>query len=75
MNWQTLNLLKVFGMCRRRLYRVVAACIVNITSWPKMDAPLDGHLQCGEHYFKIAISYTVVAHYLFQKVKLITELL
>jgi len=29
---QTLNSLKVFGMCWRRLYRVLDSCIVNTRS-------------------------------------------
>lgn len=40
---QTLHSVKVFGMCWRRLYRVLDSCIVNIGSWPKMDASLDGN--------------------------------
>jgi len=50
MNWllwvQALNSLKVFGMCWRRLYRVLDSCIVYIRSRPKTDAPLDGNKCC-----------------------------
>jgi len=35
--------LKVFGMCWRRLYRVLDSCIVNTRSSPKMYAPPDGN--------------------------------
>jgi len=35
-----------FGMCWRRLYRVLTSCIVNTRSWPKNDAPLDGNKCC-----------------------------
>jgi len=44
---QTLNSLQVFGMCWRRLYRVLNSCIVNTRSWPKNDAPLDGN-KCSD---------------------------
>jgi len=49
---QTLTSLKVFGMCWRRLYRVLDSCIVNTRSWPKLDAPLDGN-KCFDvyHYY------------------------
>jgi len=34
MNWP----LWVFGMCWRRLYRVLDSCIVNTRPWPKHNA-------------------------------------
>jgi len=32
---QTLNSLKVFGICWRRLYRVLDSCVVIGRYWPK----------------------------------------
>jgi len=40
---QTLNSLKVFGMCWRSLYRVLDSYIANTRSWFKIDEPLDGN--------------------------------
>jgi len=54
---QILNALKVFGMCWRRLYRVLDSCTINTISGPNIDAPLDGNKCCDVISIKRCTAY------------------